>query len=259
MQLKSLLIAGASAAMVFQASAQNFTYDDSLNPAPGTYQHAMDYVVGNVSFNNFTGPSNPYAVNPVGMKQTRVTLGGGLDVDVWDVCAQIFVGPTGSSTYTVTNGLGASGLSATQQNQLGALYSNALPLFLTARASLSYDEASSFAAAIQMSVWEIAEEIFPSLSLDAADFAALNSFSIDVAGSDTDAFTTEAIDLAIEWVGLIESGDWENSGGISFFYADGGTEQDRIWATFGATTIPEPSVAILGILGGLLLVGRRRR
>jgi len=256
MQLKSLLIAGASAAMVFQASAQNFTYDDSLNPAPGTYQHAMDYVVGNVSFNNTTGPSDPYAVDPVGMKQTTVTTPAGFEVDVWDVCAQIFVGPTGTSSYSVTSGLGASGWSASQQDQIGALYSNALPLFLTARNDLSYDQASSFAAAIQMSVWEIAEETTPGLSLDESDL--INDFSIDITNSDIDAFTTEAISLATQWISNIEDGTWTNGGGVSFFYADSAGEQDRLWAAVGVTTVPEPSSLVFGLFGGLLLLRRRR-
>lgn len=249
MTLQPTLFVGLAIAFATSALGQTFSLDDTAPYDPSTYRSINDYVVGEVSFDNTTGPSTPYSTDPVGFKRTTVVTPGGAEVDVWDACAELFVGPTGASTYTVTPGLAASGWNATQIDQVGALYSNALILLTNELGD--YDTARPFGAAIQMALWEIAEETAGSLDLTAGDF--------NVASSDSDAETLQAISLASQWIADIQSGNWTNNGGISFFYADGGTEQDRLWATFGVVSVPEPSVALLGSLAALCFVSRRRR
>ncbi|MGB1130340.1 MAG: PEP-CTERM sorting domain-containing protein, partial [Haloferula sp.] len=210
-----------------------------------------DYVVGEVSFNNTTGPSSPYSTDPVGFKRTTVVTPAGVEIDVWDACAELFVGPTGGSTYTVTPGLSASGWNATQIEQVETLYSNALVLFTGELGD--YDAARPFGAAIQMALWEIAEETAGSLDLTAGNF--------NVAGSDLDTATTDAITLATQWINNIQSGTWTNQPGVNLFYADSAGEQDRLWAVLSVTptSLPEPSTALFTLIGGALLVSRRRR
>lgn len=236
-------------ALSLSASAQTFTLDETAPFDPLTYRSTNDYVVGEVSFSNPTGLPDPFAFDPVGFKRTTVVTPSGAEVSVWDACAQLFEGPTGSSTYTVTAGFGASGWSGSQIDQIQALYSNALILFTNEVGD--YDTARPFGAAIQIALWEIAEETAGSIDLLGGDF--------NIVGSDTDAETLAALDLAEEWIDNIQDGTWTDQGGISYFYADAGDEQNRLWATAGVTTVPEPSSALLGILGGLFLVSRRRR
>jgi hypothetical protein len=146
--------------------------------------------------------------------------------------------------------LASSGWSASQIDQIEALYSNALILFINELGD--YDTARPFGAAIQLAIWEIAEETSGSLDLSSGNF--------NIAGSDADAATLQAVSLASQWITNIQNSTWTDQGGISYFYADGGGEQSRLWATVGgATTIPEPSTAILGMFGGLFFMLRRRR
>ena len=249
MKQKPLLLAGGFLALALSASGQTFTLDDTAPFDPSTYRSINDYAVGEVSFNNTTGPQSPYSTDPVGFKRTTVVTPSGAEVSVWDACAELFIGPTGSSSYTVTAGLSQSGWSANQIDQVQALYSNALLLFVGELGD--YDAARPYGAAIQIALWEIAEETSGSLDLLSGDF--------NLSSNAGDTATTDAVALATQWISNIQNSTWTDQGGISYFYADGGSEQNRLWATPGVTTVPEPSVALLGILGGMLVIRRRRR
>lgn len=267
---KQLLFSGAI--LVFAASpvvGQTFGYDGTSPYAPNTYRIVQDYVAqdsgGNpaaINFNNSTGSGpNPYSVNPVGLKRTTVTLGDGSEVTVTDLCTQMFVGPTGTSTYNVAAGFGS--LSATQENDLRALFSNTLADFLLIAAS-DYDQAATFGAAIQLAAWEIIEDDqfgtgFYSLDDNPVGFPGAFDLSVIDFASGYTGTAADALLLAESHLAEINAGNWTDNGGYNYFYASAQAgEQDRMWITVGTTTIPEPSAALLGLAGGLLLLRRRR-
>ncbi len=253
MRLSATLPIVSLLALASPALAQNFILDDSAPYAPNSYRHTNDYAVGEVSFNNATGKggSDPYAVNPVSLKETFVTLDNSTEVRVYDVCFDMFTGPTGSSSYSVTEGFGS--LNASQESATRALFSNALNDFIFARDNLGYPVAAEVGAAIQMALWEIVEDSNPVLSLDEGS-ADAGILSVDIAGS-AGGNTANAIALAGTYLGNIQSGTWTDQGGFNYYYADAGSEQDRLWVTI--EPIPEPSTALAALLG--LAFGFRRR
>lgn len=253
---KFLPYLGAASFLVASAGAQSFTYDDTVPYAPNTYRQVDSWVVGQVSFNDagLHDGDSIYSVNPVGFNRTAVTLPGGSTVEVYDLCVELFNGPTGTSSYDVSAGLG--GFSTTQQDAMEILLSNALPQFIFQQATATYDEASSYAAAIQIAFWEIAEDGVPDYTLDSATLG--QALSVNLGLTDTDIFTTGAVTLAESWLQNINSGAWTNQGGLNYYYADAATEQDRVWIGVGTTVIPEPSAALLGLLGFAFILRRRR-
>lgn len=255
MRIPATLPIATLLALATPALAQNFILDDSAPFDPNTYRHTNDYAVGNVSFNNGTGKggSDPYAVNPVSLKETTVVLGDSTEVEVYDVCFEMFVGPTGASSYNVAVGFGS--MSASQESATRALFSNTLDDFIFARDNLTYDEAAEIGAAIQMALWEIVEDNSGILTLDELDLGA-GLLSVDIAGSDGGT-TANAIALAEGYLDNIQAGTWTDQGGYNYYYADAGSEQDRLWITTGVTVIPEPSTALVAVLG--LALGLRRR
>lgn len=238
---------------------QTFTLDQDEPYGLNTYRSVMSYAVEGdssttpptpaVTFNDAleTSGGPTYGVNPIALNETILTMGDGSEVSVFDVCFEIFIGPTGSSTYTVTEGLGPN-LDATRQAQVRALFSNALAGFVFS--PTDYDNSAVHGAAIQMALWEIAQDTNPFLTLepgtpDSGDLS-VTSFGSVASG--------DAVDLAELWLGNIRSGTWTDQGGYIYYHADAVSEQDRLWVT----PIPEPSTALLGGLGGLLLLRRRR-
>lgn len=254
MRIPATLPIASLLAVAAPALAQNFILDDSAPYAPNSYRHTNDYAVGEVSFNNGTGKggSDPYSVDPVSLKETFVTLDNSTEVRVYDVCFEMFVGPTGSSSYNVTEGFGT--MNASQESATRALFSNALNDFIFARDNLGFTAAAEVGAAIQMALWEIVEDTDPVLSLDEGS-ADAGILSVDIAGSASGS-TASAIALAGTYLGNIQSGTWTDQGGFNYYYADAGSEQDRLWIT--TTPIPEPSAALTALLG-LAFAFRRRR
>lgn len=52
---------------------------------------------------------------------------------------------------------------------------------------------------------------------------------------------------------------WTDQGGISYYDADPAADQDRMWVTAaGPSIIPEPSTALIGLLGLGFMLGRKR-
>lgn len=242
MSCKSTLLAAVSfIAASGLGVAQNFTYDNTDPYGPNTYRTVEDYVVDAAfHYGNLTGTGpNPYGnVYPVGMKETVLTLGdGGTELTAFDLCSELFVGPTGNSSYSVDPSL----LTSAQR----ILLSNALPFFLEARDD-SYPAAAVHATAIQLAFWEITEDGDSDYDLQSGN---LYLTAFDVEGLDS-------VLLAQSWLALINSGEWTDQGGLHYYYADSADEQDRLWVTF--TPIPEPSAVLLGLFGFGLVLRRRR-
>lgn len=250
---KAPILSGALLALVSLPSVgQTYTADQTAPYDPGTYHTEAVYGVGNIDFNNSTGSGpNPYGVTP-DFKITRVIEADTSQRDVFDVCVQMFVGPTGNSTYNVASGFG--GLSADQANAARTLFSNTLGDFVIARNSLSPD-ADAIGAAIQIAFWEIVEDSVALSQLSLDDLGAfpgdlsIIGFTGGYAGT-----TADAVALAEGYLSNIRTSTWTDQGGYNYYYASAGTEQDRLWIA----PIPEPSSALLGLFGGLLLVRRRR-
>jgi hypothetical protein len=243
-------------ALVSAAAGQTFTLDDVAPYGPNTYRVVLDYAAGEVVFNNSTGtgPAS-YPVNPVSLKNSELTLADLSSIEVFDICAEMFVGPTGSSTYDVSAGFGA--LDPDQSLATRLLFSNTLSDFITARDTLPYDDASTIGAAIQMAFWEIAEDSLgtttPSLDDNGAFPGQLN---VDGFGVSYSGKADAAILLAESYLTNIRTGSWVDQGGLYYYYADATGEQDRLWV--GLEQIPEPSAMLLGFAGGMLLLCRRR-
>ena len=243
-------------ALVFTANGQTYTLDDVAPYDPFTYRVILDYAVGEVTFNNSTGSGPPsYPVNPVSLKTTELTLGDLSTLEVFDICAEMFDGPTGSSIYQVSSGFG--GLDPTQSFTARLLFSNTIPDFVFARDNLSYDDAATIGAAIQMAYWEIVED---SLGTTTPSLDENNAFSgeleVDGYGASYSGTTDDAILLAESYLTNIRNSSWGDQGGLYYFHAGTATEQDRLWISL--LPIPEPSAILLGLAGGMLLLLRRR-
>ncbi|MEP4079764.1 PEP-CTERM sorting domain-containing protein [Haloferula sp.] len=248
------LLGGIICASSLSLSAQTFTEDNSATPAVNTFNRVDGYTVGEVIFNNAGGVPDPFTINPLGMTITEVTTDSGL-VRVYDVCAEMFVGPNDSSSYSVSEGFGA--LNATQQLQIAKLFSNTLIDFINYVGSGDTANANVVGAAIQMAFWEIIEDPVAQTtpSLDDLDVSAGN---ISIVGLNTD-YTGEvdsAVNLAQTY--LTSLATWEDEGGLSYYYSDPGAAQDRLWVGVGASVIPEPSTALLSLLGLGFLLRRKR-
>ncbi|MEM1085259.1 MAG: PEP-CTERM sorting domain-containing protein [Verrucomicrobiota bacterium] len=253
------LLGGLFCATAMTLSAQTFTLDDSAPFDVNTYRHTNDFAVGEIIFNNGTGKAtDPYSINPVSLKETVVTLASG-EVTVYDVCAEMFVGPTGSSTYSVSGGLGS--LTSTQQLEVRKLFSNTLGDFIAAQA-ISYNDASIVGAAIQLALWEIVEDPLgvstPSLDEDNANAGQLSIDGFNTGPPNYTGTTRSAIDQAEIYLTALRNDTWVDEGGFNYYYADATSEQDRIWVTAGINVIPEPSTALLSLVGFAFVLRRRR-
>ena len=197
---------------------------------------------------------------------------------VYDFCADFFTGVDTNSTYAVTPGLG--GLGSTQQAEVQILFSNALPVFngmlddyIAERGSWSepmtpeeinlyqpsYEELLGYAGGMQIALWEIIHETSGQLSVDNMSGSEGNFF-VDMFGSPNYPGTVAGY-YAEQFLFNIRTttNPWTDQGGFNYHYADptgptGPNEQDRIWVT----VVPEPSGALLGAVGFLLLLRRRR-
>lgn len=191
---------------------------------------------------------------------------------VYDFCANFFVGTQYEGlVYDVETGLGGH-FGASQNAAIGALFSNALSGFnerlddylLLNDGSWGYDpafanqyaEIQGYAAGLQIALWEIIH--------DGTD----NGLSIIAEGATPGNFRVEAIpddpanpravwgrQFAEEFLTAIRNNTWSDTGGANYYYAVPTTpgEQDRLWVT-----VPEPSSALLGALGFLMILRRRR-
>jgi hypothetical protein len=187
---------------------------------------------------------------------------------VYDFCADFLTGANNLSAFNVSSGLG-SGLGSGQQDQVRALFSHTLPTFIEmldayiaangndwseqteGELGLQFNALVGYAGGMQVALWEIIHETSGDLSID-SEGALPGTFRVEPALSDPRI--TSARDNAESFLENIRDGSWIDVGGITYFYANPENEadQDRIWMT-----VPEPSAALLGGLG--LLAGLRRR
>lgn len=247
--LGSLLFASA-----LSLSAQTFTEDLSLTPANNSFERVDGLTVDAILFNNTVGGGvpNPFEINPVGATITEVTTATGT-FTAFDICAELFVGPNNSSSYEVTQGFGA--LNAGQQVLVARLFSNTLADFFVAREGGNRSEAAIIGAALQMAFWEIVED--PSFnSTPDLDENSPNAGNLSISGfsSSYSGDTQAAVMRAQTYLSQLDT--WTDNGGLNYYYAANATEQDRLWVTFEA--IPEPSTALLAVLGMISLLRRKR-
>lgn len=185
---------------------------------------------------------------------------------VYDFCADFFTGNNDSSTFQVSSGFG--GLDSGRQDDVRALFSNALPAFngllaeyialnggdwaYNAAFANEYDDLQGYAAGMQIALWEIIHEQTADLSIEGGG-ATPGSFRID-ASPPPNVRAGLGANYAEQFLTDIGSGSWMNDGRVVYYFADAPEgEQDRLWMT-----IPEPSAAVLGTLGFLCLLRRRR-
>jgi hypothetical protein len=192
---------------------------------------------------------------------------------VYDFCANFFVGSAYEGLiYDVETGLGTH-FGASQNDAIGALFSNSLAGFDTLLGDYlavnggswdynplfanQYDALQGYAAGMQIALWEIIHD------------GTGNGLSVIAGGANPGDFRVEDIPddpanpraesgllYAEEFLTYIRNNTWTNTGGVTFHYAIPTTpgEQDRLWVN----VVPEPSSALLGAAGFLLLLRRRR-
>lgn len=124
-------------------------------------------------------------------------------------------------------------LSASVVGQLGALLSNALSLVKDAQS----------AAAFQLAAWEIANENGGNLSLKSG------AFQLKASAKGTDA-------LAQAWLDMIAKGTWKKNNQVMILQAPG--TQDLLTDLPAEVPVPAAGVLLVGALGGLAAVRRRR-
>jgi hypothetical protein len=186
---------------------------------------------------------------------------------VYDFCTDFFTGEGAPGNYDVSPGFGAA--DAGRQAMIRTLFSNALPGFdakLQGYIDLNagdwaynpaYDaefgDLVGYAGGMQVALWEIIHEQVSTLGVEVTDAGNFE------AGADP-AFPTSRAQLALSYANLfldnIQGGspEWSDQGGYDHFFAEGGSNQDRLWFV----AVPEPSSALLGALGLGLLLRRRR-
>lgn len=261
--LRSLLLPAACTVFASTAGAQTITPTDRVLET-AFYAEAVEFL--------YITPPNPAITPQQQQAGLNIQTVAGFDSGyVYDFCADFFTGVETNSTFNVTPGLG--GLGSTQQSQVQILFSNALPIFtgmlddyidlrgswanpITSQEIAAYDELLGYAGGMQIALWELIHETGGQLSIDDAGGIEGNFF-VDMDGSQTIP-GTKAGTYAEGFLQSIRTGTnpWTDQGGFNYYYADptAANEQDRIWVT----PVPEPSSALLGAAGFLLLLRRRR-
>ena len=191
---------------------------------------------------------------------------------VYDFCADFLTGANNLSAFNVTPGFGGS-LGSGQQDQIEALFSHALPTFVQMLDSyiianggdwaeetdgalgLQFNALVGYAGGMQVALWEIIHDTSGDLSIDSEGALAGNFRVEPLAADPANPRAESARENAETFLENIRDGVWVDIGGINYYYANPQEEsdQDRLWVT-----VPEPSTALLGALG-LLAVLRRRR
>jgi len=189
-------------------------------------------------------------------------------LSIWDIsalggqtfsfCLQKSIGGGWDTSFAVTAGLSSAGFSASRIEALDLLVTNAMPTFLDLRSTYlttlsTYGTAdktavNDYALAIQLAVWEIAEETSSVLDLSSGS----GSFYLPGATS-LHPFNNAAADsLAIGFINNITSGSWTATGGYQLNYADSVYKQDQLLLT---SAVPEPTNLILLLIGLLVTTG----
>ena len=236
--------------------------------------NAQVVVDENTEFKNaFYAPGIPFLRGPSATLQPQLAGFNLLEKDgygtgyIYDFCANFDEGTAENWTYdTVTPGMGILG----RQDEIGALFSNALPEFdemladyigdtgdwaLVPGHEAAYDQLQAYAAGMQIALWELIHEDAATLSID--DTSGIDgNFRIDMDGAVPGSQADAADFYAEQFLANIRSttNPWTNQGGYTYYFADAPAgEQDRLWVA-----VPEPSTTLLGAFGFLLLLRRRR-
>jgi len=237
-----LLAASMLVAMSFSATAQATTISW---PDPATEREAYS------SYTNITEDStiSDFQWGVVSVWDIAA-LGG----QTFSMCIQKNIGGGWDSSFDVTTGLVGFGLSTGQITALEVLVTNAMPAFLDLRStylgSLSGTDkvaANNYALAMQLAVWEIAEETTSSLGLGSGD----GSFYLSGASIAYPHNNPAADSLAISFINNITSGIWTATGGYTLSYADSAFKQDQLLLT---APVPEANSWAM-MLAGLAMIG----
>lgn len=194
---------------------------------------------------------------------------------VYNFCAEFFVGATPPITYEVTPGFGP--LVSTQQALIGAVISNAMPVFETKYQEYlalvpsgghdpsyqtQYNELQGYAGGMQIAIWEIIEENISTFSVDNdGKLPGLTAgiFKTDFLANAPETQPGLAVNFAETFLGNIQGSSplWTDQPGFNYYYADGGNDQDRLWVT--PSVIPEPSTVLLNFIAFTFLLLLRHR
>lgn len=213
---------------------------------------------GQITF--VTGPDNLTQDQQAGFRVLDVAGFG----EVYDFCADFFVGESDSATYDVSPGFGS--LTSTQETYIRNLFSHALPEFnglfdayVAANSGSSgynpvlapqYDALQGYAGGLQVALWEIIHDQVSTLSV--TDPAG--DFEVDPSGNGPGRALLAITYAETFLTNIQDGGSWNSdAGGLVYYYAAGGPDQDRLWVA-----VPEPSTAILGAFGMAFLLRRRR-
>ena len=254
------LIGGILCASALSLSAQTFVEDLSGSPAVNSFKRVDGYPVGGANttglgdgivFNNVGGVPDPYVIDPIGITVTEVTTATGT-FTAFDLCSELFVGPNTSTSYSVTQGFGS--LTANQQVLVAKLFSNTLSTFVGYHNGGNRPQAEIVGAAIQLAFWEIIEDqtTLAAPSLDPTSNPG-NLSIVGYSGSYSGA-AKDSMELAQTYLSQVNG--WTDNGGLFYYSADPGSDQDRLWVTTQA--IPEPSTALLAFLSMGFLLRRKR-
>ncbi|WP_035606980.1 hypothetical protein [Haloferula sp. BvORR071] len=190
---------------------------------------------------------------------------------VFDFCADFLNGNGELNDYNMSSGFGS--LSSTQESEIRALMSNSLPTFVellnayiianggdwgenTGALAGDFNEVVGYAAGMQIALWEIVHEQSGQISIN-TDGPIAGSFGVEtIPAAPPNPRGEIGRANAEDFLTAIRGGTWSDIGGIGYYYVNpvSPAEQDRLWLT----QVPEPSAALLGVLG-LLTVFRRRR
>jgi hypothetical protein len=196
---------------------------------------------------------------------TNVTEGGTTSaynwgvLSIWDIpalggqtfsfCIQKGIGGGWDTSFAVTAGLSSAGFSVSRIEAFDLLVTNTMPTFLGLRDSylstLSAADktaANNYALAIQLAVWEIAEETSSTLSLSSGG----GSFYLPGASASFPYNNAAADSLAIGFINNITSGTWTATGAYQLNYADSAFKQDQLLLT---SAVPEPSNLAMLLVG----------
>ncbi len=191
-------------------------------------------VFKDVSGQNGWYQTTSYSLNGVartavaGLFRLNETIVGGAVTKFVGVCLEPLETLRLPKVYDESTPLGASVV-----GQLGALLNNALVLVEDAKS----------AAAFQLAAWEISNESGGSLNLGAG------AFRVSTAGQGTKA-------LAQGWLDLIANGAWKKNPQVMILQAPG--TQDLLTDLPAAVPVPAAGVLLVGALGGLAAVRRRK-
>ena len=187
---------------------------------------------------------------------------------VYDFCTDFYTGEDGDMTYLVSSGLGS--IDTLRQAQIRALFSNAVPGFdlklqdyidlnggdwaYNAIYDNEFSDLVGYAGGMQSALWEIIHEQIATLGVEVAD---PGQFEATSDGLFPTSRATRAVGYANLFLDNIQGTTpaWTDQGGLNYYFADGGEDQDRLWFA----VVPEPSSALLGAIGLAAFCRRRRR